>query len=273
MPDHLSAAGEGELEHALRALGTELDYPLMPALAIRVRNRLEHEVSPPAVREIRPPYRPLRRSLAFAVVGLLLVGGAATAARFAVRGVEIRFRPTEPTVSPTPLPNSVSPGFAPRLSLGERVTLAEARRRVDFPMRLPALRELGTPDEVYADDEPAGGRVTAVYRARRGLPKSDAIGVGLLVTQFRAGFDEEFGVLKEAGPGTRVEQVAVNGAPGYWLEGEPHTVVFIDASGSPFPDTLRLAGNTLLWEQGGVTYRLEADISLLQALTIAQSFR
>ena len=38
-------------------------------------------------------------------------------------------------------------------------------------------------------------------------------------------------------------------------------------------DTLRLAGNTLVWEQDGVTMRLEAQVTKEQALRIAGTFR
>jgi hypothetical protein len=273
VPERLGAASERALGLALRSLGTELDYPSMPMLAVRVRNRLERDVSPADVRVISPPYRPIRRGLAFVVVGLLLLGGAATAARFAVRGVEIRFRTTEPTIVPTSRqPRGATTDVGRLLSLGERVTLAEARRRIDFPIQLPALPSLAEPDAVYVDDDPIGGRVTAVYPARPGLPEANESGVGLLITQFRAGFDEQV-VVKEAGPGTRVEQLSVNGDPGYWVEGDPHSVVYVDEAGSMFPDTLRLAGNTLLWEHEGITFRLEADITKPQALTIARSFR
>ena len=44
-------------------------------------------------------------------------------------------------------------------------------------------------------------------------------------------------------------------------------------AGNPQAETLRLAGNTLLWEQDGVTFRLEAQVSRDDALRIAASFR
>jgi hypothetical protein len=271
--ERLRAADDAELERALVDLGARLDYPQMPTLAVQVRNRLERELAPPTVREVLRPYRPLRRSLAFALVGLLLVAGAATAALFTVRGVDIRIRPTPPTVSPTPsLPTGESPDLGRVLSLGERVTLAEARRSVSFPVRVPTLPGVGSPDQVFVDDEPSGGRVTLLYRPRRQFPRAATTDVGLLITQFRAGFDEEF-IVKEAGPGTRVEQTSVDGAPGYWVTGEPHTVVHVDETGSFFSDDVRLAGNTLLWERRGITFRLEADIDRQFALRIAVSLR
>ena len=38
-------------------------------------------------------------------------------------------------------------------------------------------------------------------------------------------------------------------------------------------DTLRLAGNTLIWHHGDVLVRLEADVSKATALRIARSMR
>jgi hypothetical protein len=67
--------------------------------------------------------------------------------------------------------------------------------------------------------------------------------------------------------------VTVNGGRGFWLEGAPHQFFYRDPDGSVRPDTLRLAGNTLLWEQGGVTLRLEADLTRDQALRLASTFR
>jgi hypothetical protein len=35
---------------------------------------------------------------------------------------------------------------------------------------------------------------------------------------------------------------------------------------------VRLAGNVLLWESGGVTYRIESTLSKAEAIAIAESF-
>ncbi len=272
MPEPLRSASQVELERALVDLGTRLDYPRLPALAVQVRSRLERELAPPRVRQVLRPYRALRRTLALAVAGLLLVAGAATAALFGLRGVDIRIRPTPPTIGPTPTLPADSPDPGGVLSLGRKVTLAEARRRVSFPVRLPTLPGVGLPDEIYVDDHPVGGRVTLLYRPRPEFPRATTTNVGLLITEFRAGIDEEF-IVKEAGPGTRVEQISVDGAPGYWIAGEPHTLVYVDENGNHFPDSARLAGNTLLWERRGFTFRLEADIDRQFALRIAVSLR
>jgi hypothetical protein len=70
-----------------------------------------------------------------------------------------------------------------------------------------------------------------------------------------------------------LESIVVNGGMGYWIEGQPHLFIYRDARGEIRDEILRLAGNTLLWEQGGLTLRLEASIPRETALRIANSVR
>ena len=57
--------------------------------------------------------------------------------------------------------------------------------------------------------------------------------------------------------------MSVGGGSGYW------------SSGGRLPSAmdLRLPGPVLLWEQGGVALRLEADVQKEQAIRIAESVR
>jgi hypothetical protein len=57
------------------------------------------------------------------------------------------------------------------------------------------------------------------------------------------------------------------------LEGSPHFVVFRDARGDYREDSLRLAGDTLVWEREAVLLRLEGLASLEDALRVAASVR
>jgi hypothetical protein len=59
--------------------------------------------------------------------------------------------------------------------------------------------------------------------------------------------------------------------PGYWLTGAPHVISYVDADGVVVDETVRLAGNVLLWEQDGVTFRIESLLSRAEALEIASS--
>jgi len=178
-----------------------------------------------------------------------------------LRGVQI-FRVTA-TPSPSPAA-SASVTFA-----GQRAaSLDEAARIAGFPLREPTA--LGAPDEIYVESAPV--RVTLVYRSRQGLPATALAGIGALVVEFRGRLDQAV-VGKTAGPEVHLESVPLNGGVALWLSGQPHQFFFFDPAGNLQPETLRLAGNTLLWEQDGYTYRLEAQVSRDEAVRIASSFR
>ena len=240
-----------DLERDLERLGRSLDYPDASGLPEAVTARLRAEPVPVRRR------RPLRRAVLLAAVVALAVAGAAVAARFALRGVFI-------APSPTPAPAPLAPPEA-GLGLGRAVTIAEARDAVAFPVRMP--ERLGTPGGVFLRE----GRVTATFEPRNGLPADPRIGLGALFTQFRADLNEDFLLAKLPETGTVVERVSVGGAQGFWLEGAPHAVYYVGEDGEVIEDTVRLAGNVLLWERDGVTYRLEANLPREEAIAIATS--
>ncbi len=253
-----------ELEATLVDIGGRLDYPQPTRMAQAVRARL---------REPRPK-RPLWSAPAFApafvTLALLLVvvalgsPGVRSAARefFHLRGIDIFPVPSVATVAPT-LPVTIP---------GERVSLDEARRRVHFTVRQPTVPELMAPDAVVLDTTGGAERVTLLYGERAGLPPTQVPGASVLLVEFRGSVDAAF-FGKGFGPGTTLEEVTVNGGRGFWLAGAPHFFFYRDPSGGIQQETLRLAGNTLLWEQDGVTLRLEAAVTKDQALRIAASVR
>lgn len=240
-----------ELERDLKRLGAELDYPEGLGLPEAVTARLLRERSGERRR------RPRARVALIAAAIVLAVAGAAVAARFALRGV---FIAPEPTPAPAPV---APPGEG--LGLGREVGPGEAEAAVPFPVLMP--QALGPPDGVFL----RGERVTATFGPGDGLPTDPRTGLGALFTQFRADLDDDFLLAKLPETGTVVERVSVGGAPGFWLEGAPHAVYYVDERGEVIEDTVRLAGNVLVWEQGGVTYRLEADLSREAAIAIARS--
>ena len=67
--------------------------------------------------------------------------------------------------------------------------------------------------------------------------------------------------------------MVINGEAGIWISGEPHAVEFIDGDGRFQEDSGRLAGNSLLWEMGVLTLRLEGVSDLERAIEIAESFK
>jgi hypothetical protein len=237
-----------ELELELRRLGEDVAWPETPELAGAVRRRIE---APPE-RRFRP------RTLAIALAILVVAVGAVLAvppARTAILdwlgfgGVEIR-RVEE-------LSGARPEGG--RLVLGERTTLADARRRSGHPVLVPA--DSGRPDAVYLDTASPGSPVALVYGSLS-RPR-------LLVLEFRAAPLIEKTLTLE----TRLEHVTVDGQPGLWIEGPRHEFLYQTRELDAARDTQRLAGNTLLWKRGPLTLRIEGDLSRSEALRIAESMR
>jgi hypothetical protein len=273
---------ELDLERALADLAAAIEFPATPDLAAAVTARLGEAPTAPA-----PPSPAVRarrwlaglagwRRLAAAGLAVVLLAAAvlvaspgtreAVARRLGLRGIGVELGgPPPPTVTTTP-------GGRLELGLGDRVTLEEARRRVDWPVLVPAVAGLGQPDAVYVNEAvPSGGRVDLVYRARPGLPASPFTDVGLLITEFQGRPTPEF--LKKVTAMGVVEQVTVGGEPGYWFSGEPHFFTYQDAAGTLREEQTRLAGNTLIWQRGDLTLRLEGELPKDEAIRIAESMR
>jgi hypothetical protein len=238
-----------DLEAALRALGTRLDVPHPPEVTGAVLSRLSRLDEKPRT---RTAYR-----LAVAAVAVVVALATAMVVSPTVRaavydllrvgGVEIHENELPP-VSPVP---SVDPPLP-----GEHdVSLEEARRAVGFPLRLPAV--LGRPATVRLID---GGRVVSM-----------AVGSAhgqVRVDEFDGGLDPMFAKFTLAAD---VHHVTVAGVAAVWVD-RPHPVLYTDRDGVLREESARLAGSTLIWADGGVTYRVEGELTEQQAIQIAESF-
>ena len=157
------------------------------------------------------------------------------------------------------------------LDLGQPATALQASTRTG--VGVPGSPLLGTPRGIYVITPPVSGQVVVVYPPSATVPASPATGVGALLAAWPATFERAV-FAKVAGPATEVDAVQVTTAggdtvDGVWLGGAPHEYAFVDNAGQFVFDSLRLATNTLLWEDHGVSYRLEADITEAAALAIA----
>jgi hypothetical protein len=244
-----------DLELALVQLGRELDVPATPDLASGVGVRI---AGAPAAR----PWTKRRRGLVLALAVLAVALGAVLAVpgtRAAIleflhlRGVTIQRVEELPTVSQQRDFNE--------LFLGDRVTLDQARERADFEVVVPEA--LGEPDAVFFQENPPGGMVSLVY----GTPDKPHA----LFTEFRGRVDEV--IYKKVAAGTEISAVEIDGRPGFFLSGDPHEFSYFDRNGDFREEIVRLAGNTLLWERGPLTLRLEEDIDRKEAVQIARSVR
>lgn len=257
---------DSELEAALREVGARLAYPPAADLLPAVRARIERRAATGFWELLWSPRLAFAPALAtvalLAAVTLAFQPVAATAAEaLGLRGITI-FRAPE-----TPPPASGKAILADARLVG---SVAEASREAGFAVVVPSA--LGQPDEVYVRTSRQGAQVFLVYGARSGIAVSPRTGVSVLVTEVRGSVETAL-LGKVTGPGTRTEELTVNGGRGIWIEGAPHQFFFRAPNGDIVVDALRLAGNVLVWEQGTVLVRIEADIVKGEALRIASSVR
>jgi hypothetical protein len=152
------------------------------------------------------------------------------------------------------------------LALGESTTLADASQALGFPPSIPT--SIPPPDAVYLS-ESSVEQLNMAWSATPDLPEIGDTGVGLLITQFRATGTGAF--LKRTAPETDVSMVPVSGADGFWLEGAPHLLIQEEDGEIVEHQISRLAANVLIWERGGITYRVESNLERAETLEIAAS--
>ncbi len=247
-------------ERRVQDMARAFRYPPTPDITITVRSSIR-----------RPsPYRRLAWAAAVTLLvmsALLAVPEVRAAVLEALRIGGITIFLSEPTVTPTFTPPPTETGTALRptptprfdptpvisvLDLPGETTLETARSEVRFEIPLPA--GLGEPDRVFLQ-EIGGGVVTLVWL--------NANGEAELALQ----------LLDERTVGSKYEPydyrpTRVNGRMAYWLTGE-HLLAFYVGPGSDFLRTVE--SNVLIWEVDNVTYRLETDTTLEEAVRIAES--
>ena len=288
-----------DLERALTGLADSLEFPGEDTIADCVTARLARPVVVPFGR--RPAVRKWLAVAAAAVVVVALVLAGSPRARRAVAdllgigGIEIQTSSTAgstattaaaastaampaatasvaspataagSTSAPATFPPDAAPG---PLELGAPIGVEEGAARLGIPAPVPAA--LGPPAAAYFGSPPAGGKLSLVWPPSATLPSTQVPEVGALLTVFRASVDEGY-FLKVLGPETTYERVTVGGQPAVWLAGEPHTFLYRASDGQIREETLRLAGDTLIWTAGPFTYRLESALDREAAIAVAES--
>ena len=209
-----------DLIRELELLGAEVEWPPTPAFTPRAAPA----PAPPARR--RP-----RRALVIAIaLGVLALAAGALAATGVIHfgGATITRVDSLPPVD-----------RAPRLALGEPITLAQAQ--AILPFTLPP--RLAHPDAVYERDN----TINLLYR-RAGRPSA-------ILNVFREGR----AILdKLVYMSTKIRRVRVQGAPGLYVP-DVHAVQFL------YGTEPRLSQPTLLWVKDHLTYRLESRDALALA--------
>ncbi len=206
-----------------------------------------------AVGESRERVRGAIAALGLALAAAMAVPQARTAILefLHISGASVERVPTLPSASGS------------SLDLGEPVSLEEAGEAVSFEIAEPELPGLGRPDSIYVDRATPGGQVFFLWGTEAG-PQ-------ILLSEFRGDVIGEL-IGKQAGPGTTIEPVSVQGgAPGFWVAGANHVVYYLDRDGEIQEETIRLSRNALLWERNDLTLRIEGDFGKGRALELART--
>jgi hypothetical protein len=250
-----------ELEDQLTALAGSIGWPATPQFRVVI----------PVQRRAGWAWA---RPLALAAAAVIVVAAALLAfppSRDAVANwlnlhTVIHRVQTVPT--PSPLPSGT---VGQRLGLGAPVTRGQAQSKVGWKIAVPS--SLGAPDEVYYQAPPTGpsqGEVSLVYTSATGINVSGTTGVSVLITEARGKTEEGF-FGKMLGNDATYEVVSVGSHSGYWISGKPHDFAYTDADGNFRFETMRLATNTLIFDDNGTIVRIEGDMTKDQALQIAAS--
>jgi hypothetical protein len=256
------------VDDKLRDLAQRFSYPPTPDIAQSVSRKLASEGdfarkragSERVERGLRPrlAFAPVALVLALLFVGALAVPEVQAFVRSVLRIGVIDIVEGTPTAgSPEPLPSPVV-----GLDLIGETTLEGARAKVFFPIKLPTYpSDLGAPDRVFVQETEGDALVLAwLDPARENTARMilDELGSDVIAQ-------------KTLSLGYRLQETSVKGQSAVWI-GSVHILDFYNRSGSTESQLRRLInGPVLLWSEGGITYRLQSDLSLDEAVKVAES--
>jgi hypothetical protein len=264
-------------EQQILSIAGRLEYPRTPDIAGPVMRRLRTSKAPRLIS------RKLAWSLTVIVIlfsSLMLIPPARAAILEFIQIGVVRIFRAEPTPLTPPqeeFPSTMVPVTAtPALTaeplipmlenLAGEMTLEEAQQSVGYPILLPSYPpDLGPPDRVFVQD--ADGAMTVLVWVDPQQPDQVLMSLHLVPPGSWA--------IKKVDP-TLIQETTVNGQRAIWAIG-PYPLRFSNGN----LDFVRLIeGHVLIWADGdtlasgaGLTYRLETDTSLDEAVKIAESLR
>ena len=269
-----------QLESRLRTTAATFPYPPTPDIAVSVRRILEskaHKHLPKSwlarfARSASQDFGLRRRRLVWATVVLAVTLVALLAAPQTRAAIieffqigAVRIFPVAPTSTPTPTgtPFAVAtlaptPTLLPSLlNLVGETTLAEAQTALPFTIRLPAYpSDLGPPDHVFLQN------LDGTFLVLVWLEPDRPDHVQLSLHMIEQG---SFAIAKVEP--TVIQTTAVHNQLAFWTEG-PYLV---QLRGGDMDIQRLIDGHVLIWEEAGITYRLETELSMTEAVKIAES--
>jgi hypothetical protein len=216
-------------------------YPTTPDIAAAVTRRLHDHRLPLLI--------PLSRAAAILLLAFTVVLLAVPEARAAVLSL---LRVGSVTLlRETPIPAPTLDLVPTVLMLDGRTTLESARQGLPFELRLPAYPpDLGNPDHVFVPDVESSVLVWM---------EGDVIRLVLTMHPLDRQMSKYY-------PWTEIG-TRVNGDYAAWLT-EPHTL--FDSGGGAVTRRI-IHDHVLIWYDSEVTYRLETDLPMAEAVQIAES--
>jgi hypothetical protein len=258
----MSESDFSRLETSLKKAGRDLAYPPTPRLAAQVMARLNKPARP---RLISRRWARVLILLFILLSALILVPPARAAILdFIQIGVVRIFRiqpapETDGTAGPE-MPATATPAGSLRpsvLDFAGETTLADARAKLPFPILLPAFPpDLGPPNRVYLQNT-GSSMLILVWLVPGGSNQ-----IQLALQAIAPG-----GWSVDKSNPRIVEQTSVNGQPAVWTEG-PYMVQIRNGD---YQMRRLIDGHVLIWTRDTITYRLETDLPLDEAIRIAES--
>jgi hypothetical protein len=255
-------------EDKLRALATGMDYPPTPDIAGRVTARLYPS------RRLRLSSKALAWSLTIILVlcsSLMLIPSVRAAIIEFIQIGVVRIFPPEPTAPiGEPITTATPQTFAPITAtpstsdlipiltqMAGKTTLADAQAKVEYPILLPKYPSgLGEPNQVYIQN--MDGNVVILIWLDPQDPKNVLMSLHFIP-------DGSWAIKKMETTG--IEETTVNGNRAIWTTG-PYPLIM---SNGDIQYERLITGHVLIWANLDVTYRLETDLSIEEAVKIAES--
>jgi len=263
-PKHFPEEQIAKFEERLRQATATFPYPATPDIAIHERQRLEHK------RISKTPLRRLAVGLVVLFLALataLLVSPARAQILDWLRIGSVKIFFSEPTstatasVSTGTLAAIVTPTFLESiLDLAGETTLQGAREQADFTIALPSYpTDLNDPDHVFIQQF-SGPIVTLVW-----MDSTQPDKVRLTLSESQS----EKAVFEKINPAS-LQETRVNEDPAVWVDSD---YLLITRNGDATFTRLIDQGQTLIWTNSEITYRLETEVDLETAIRIAESIR
>lgn len=266
-----------EFEKRLTDIAKGMDYPPTPDIAGFVSTRLRPAKSPRLIS------RRLAWSLTIVLIllsSLLLIPPARAAILEFIQIGIVRIFPApeetpataEPesfvptTATPAAFPPPTAKPFsqsAPLLVFLDQIAgetkLANAKEIAEYPILLPTYpKDWGQPNHVYVQD--VDGVMTILVWVDAQQPERVTLSLHFIPAGSWA--------IHKFAPAI-IEETSVDGNRAIWAVG-PYPLRLIDGD---LQVTRLISGRVLIWEKGGITYRLESDQPLDEAVKIAESLR